>query len=92
MSSKKVLLGVLGGIAAGALLGILFAPKKGSDTRKKISRKSEDITDNIKEHFNNVIDSVSEKFDKIKSEVSEFKEYIKVKSDIADKNVKKATA
>ena len=92
MSSKKVLLGVLGGIAAGALLGILFAPKKGSDTRKKITKKSEDITDNIKEHFNNAIDSVSENFDKVKSKVSDFKEYRKAQSDLIEKSVKKTTA
>jgi hypothetical protein len=36
MSSGKVLLGVLAGAAAGALAGILFAPEKGSKTRKRI--------------------------------------------------------
>ena len=36
MKNNQVILGVLGGLAAGALLGILFAPHKGSKTRKMI--------------------------------------------------------
>ena len=35
MSSSKILTGVLIGAAAGTILGILFAPEKGLDTRKK---------------------------------------------------------
>lgn len=35
MDTGKVLLGILAGLATGAVLGILFAPDKGSDTRKK---------------------------------------------------------
>jgi gas vesicle protein len=32
MSSGKMVLGILAGLAAGALAGILFAPEKGSVT------------------------------------------------------------
>ena len=39
MKNGKVLLGVLAGIAAGALIGVLLAPEKGSDMRKNISKK-----------------------------------------------------
>jgi gas vesicle protein len=39
MSKSKILLGVLGGDAAGTLLGMLFAPEKGSKTRNKIKKQ-----------------------------------------------------
>jgi len=74
MSSGKVLLGVLAGAAAGALMGILFAPHKGSVTRKKICRKGEAYADGLKEKFGEMVDDVTEKFDKVKEELSDFAE------------------
>jgi gas vesicle protein len=74
MSSKKLLLGVLGGVAAGALLGVLFAPEKGSKTRKGISRKGEDLVDLLKEKFNEVLETITEKYEKAKDDVTDFAE------------------
>lgn len=74
MSAGKVLLGVVAGLAAGALLGVLFAPEKGSDTRKMIKRKSEDLADEFKEKFDDFLETVSGKFEKVKDEVTDFAE------------------
>ena len=35
-SGGKILIGLLSGAAAGVVAGLLFAPKKGKDTRKAI--------------------------------------------------------
>lgn len=67
--SGKVFLGVLAGAAAGAVLGILFAPDKGSVTRRKIVETGEDYADTVKEKFNEFVDTMSEKFEKVKDEV-----------------------
>lgn len=79
MSSGKVVLGLMAGIAAGAVLGILLAPDKGSDTRKKISKKSTDYTDSLKDKFNEFKTTMSEKFDRVKADVSDISEQVKVK-------------
>lgn len=41
-STTKVLLGILGAAAAGAAIGMLCAPEKGSDLRKKIRTAAND--------------------------------------------------
>jgi gas vesicle protein len=55
MSRGKIILGVFAGLAAGALIGILFAPDKGMDTRKKIISKGEGYVDNLKEKVNDLL-------------------------------------
>ena len=91
MSSGKVLLGVIAGLAAGAVLGVLFAPDKGTVTRKKISKKGEDYAESLKEKFNEFLDSISEKFEDVKGEVSDFAEQSKNRSGKPKKDAKTST-
>ncbi|MES2559380.1 MAG: YtxH domain-containing protein [Bacteroidota bacterium] len=57
--SFKTTLAFIGGAAIGATLGILLAPDKGSDTRKKILSKAQDfaddVTDAAKQKYNDLL-------------------------------------
>ena len=74
MSSGKVLLGVIAGVAAGAALGILFAPEKGSATRKKILKKKDDYFDNLKTKLEDFLVSITNDLEYVKSEANDLLE------------------
>jgi gas vesicle protein len=69
MNSGKVVLGVLAGVAIGATLGILFAPAKGTETRKKILREGEDAIGEINDKFEELLNRITEKIDTVKEEI-----------------------
>jgi gas vesicle protein len=48
MKTSNAIMGIIGGVAVGAALGLLFAPEKGEKTRKKISKKANDIASSTK--------------------------------------------
>ncbi len=47
-SSSKVLVAIVAGVALGASLGVLFAPDKGTDVRRKIGDQARKATDNLR--------------------------------------------
>lgn len=65
MSSNNMALGILGGIAAGAIAGILLAPNKGSKTRKKIVAKGNDFANDLKEKIEDLYESATDKYDNL---------------------------
>lgn len=81
MKSGKVILGALAGVAIGAALGILFAPDKGTSTRKKISKKRDDVVDELEGKFNKFVDGFKKKFESMKEDVSELADDAKMKAE-----------
>jgi gas vesicle protein len=81
MSTGKLILGVLAGIAAGATLGILFAPDKGTTTRKKIYQKGDSYVEGLEEKFHQFVDGVSNKFDKIRTEAANIMDDARTKAE-----------
>ncbi|HMH21866.1 MAG TPA: YtxH domain-containing protein [Puia sp.] len=68
MNSSKLLLGFVVGAAIGGALGILLAPDKGTETRRKIMEKGNDLSDSIKDKFGDMVDGVKENFSRAKGE------------------------
>jgi gas vesicle protein len=48
-NTTRILVGVGAGLATGILLGVLFAPNKGTETRKKIKDAGNKLSDNVKQ-------------------------------------------
>ena len=71
MSSSKALLGFLAGAAVGSALGILFAPDKGTETRRKISETGTDVTDSLKNKFSEFIDGIKDTYQGVKEEAED---------------------
>lgn len=62
MKASKVLVSIVTGAAVGAALGVLYAPDKGSNTRRKITQKGGDLVGGIKERANHLVEAVKSPF------------------------------
>jgi gas vesicle protein len=63
--NSKVLAALLAGIAAGAALGILFAPERGVETRDKLSDSLKNLGDSIRDRAADEIGNLSSFKDKV---------------------------
>lgn len=67
-NTGKILIGITAGAAVGAMMGIMFAPEKGSTTRQKWFRRGQEYLDEAKDTFDDLKDTASE----MKDTASEF--------------------
>jgi gas vesicle protein len=77
-TTSKIVLGLMGAAAVGALIGILVAPEKGSELRKKISDGAGDVAEEIgkllkagKEELSNLKQSVTREAENLKGTAKE---------------------
>ena len=59
-TTTKVALGVVGALAAGVIIGLLVAPEKGTEMRKRIRKTAGDWADQLGNIFSHAEDEVEE--------------------------------
>jgi gas vesicle protein len=71
--NSKIVVALLAGLAAGAALGILFAPDKGTETRDKLTDSLKKLGDSIREtaasEIDNLVGFKDKVVDNIKSKI-----------------------
>lgn len=66
-NSASILAGLLAGVGVGLILGIIYAPDKGTETRKKIKTKANDYKDQAKSKYLDVSVKVKDRYDAMSS-------------------------
>ncbi|MBL7741080.1 MAG: YtxH domain-containing protein [Chitinophagaceae bacterium] len=70
-NTSKVLIALGAGVAIGGILGVLFAPDKGSVTRQKIAESPQKLADKFKSKIKIGKEKTDEVLDKINDRVEE---------------------
>ncbi|MGE5315533.1 MAG: YtxH domain-containing protein [Acidobacteriota bacterium] len=77
MTNGKAFWGALGLFAGGAMVGVLFAPAKGKDTRKRIADTTNEYAEEIKEKVDDLMANITETIDIVKDETEKLTKKLK---------------
>jgi gas vesicle protein len=66
----------LGGAAVGAVVGLLFAPKAGTHTRRDIRKFSKKAVDQLEDLQSDIRDQISESRDQVVRAIDNVKDYV----------------
>ena len=70
-NTSKILIALGAGLAIGGVLGVLFAPDKGSVTRHKIAEESKKLADKFNRNIKLGKEKLREQFSNVNSEMEE---------------------
>jgi len=79
-SAAKILGAIIIGSAIGGILGILFAPDKGTVTRKRICTRSGDFSDDVDDRFSDFLSEIKKEVGSVKDKATELIEMGKAKA------------
>jgi gas vesicle protein len=74
MTTNKIILGVLAAAAAGTIIGLLFAPEDGDNTRKKIKKKTNSLASDLIDALEKSKAKATETAENLKEEGKEYKD------------------
>ena len=77
-NNGKVLGALILGAAIGGVLGVLFAPDKGTDTRNKLMGKADDLSHSLKKKFNDLIEESQHELEMANNKAKDFAEKSKM--------------
>lgn len=84
MTKKKLITGIVAGVAIGGILGYLFATEKGAETRKKIADNTTNFFDEVVGHFMDMIQLGKEKAKDTYAQAEDAMERVKMSDHISN--------
>lgn len=88
MKNSKVVAGILTGVTAGVLLGILFAPHSGKRTRREIALKGNGVKDDVKGKFDQILNTINNKYEMVLKEAGNIVDNGKAKYNVSKEEIK----